>query len=260
MVLDVCRAVLGNEADAEDAFQATFLILARKAHTIHQHQSLSSWLYKVAYRVALRARANIARRRSQEQQAIQKPPDATPGEVMQRELGKVVDEEVQRLPEKYRTPVLLCYLQGQTNEEAAEQLRCPTGTVKIRLLRARELLRKRLARRGLGMSMIALTAGLLENAACAAVPAPLAGGTLSAMAGGEVSAGVAALMSSTLKAMCVAKLKAAAALLLTVLLGWMADGMSQRAYAEPVPDKVRQLEPAPPTYSEPPPMLLAQRD
>src|SRR6266404_1223885 len=101
LVQSVCRRVLHDAHDAEDAFQAAFLVLARKAHTIRTRQSLASWLYKVAYRIALRARAGIARRRSQEREAIQTAPPPSPAEVVRRELGEVLDEEVQRLPEKY---------------------------------------------------------------------------------------------------------------------------------------------------------------
>src|SRR5207248_9268945 len=123
------------------------LVLARKAATIHKHESLWSWLYKVAYRIALRARAGKARRRARELQAIQHLTQPPAGRPWGPHMGEFLDEEVQRLPEKYRAPGLLCYLQGATNEEAARRLRCPTGTLKVRLLRARELLRKRLERR-----------------------------------------------------------------------------------------------------------------
>jgi RNA polymerase sigma factor (sigma-70 family) len=255
LVHSVCRRVLQNAHDTEDAFQAAFLVLARKAHTIHQQQSLGSWLYKVAYRIALRARADIARRRSEEQQAIQSQPPPSPAEVVRRELGELLDEEVQRLPEKYRAPVLLCYLQGQTNEQAARQLRCPTGTVKIRLLRARDLLRKRLSRRGVGLSLAALSVLLLESTARAAVPAALVQATVGAATTGGVSAPVAGLVKGALVKMCLTKLKVAAALLLTVLLGSMADGLAQRADATVPAEHKQPTDP----YPSSAPVLVVSR-
>jgi RNA polymerase sigma factor (sigma-70 family) len=254
LVHGVCRRVLQNAHDTEDAFQAAFLVLARKAHTINKHQSLASWLYKVAYRIALRARADIARRRTQEKEAIQSQPPS-PAEVAQREMGQLVDEEVQRLPEKYRAPVLLCYLQGQTNEQAAQQLSCPTGTVKIRLMRARDLLRKRLSRRGLGLSIAGLSVLFLQSAASAAVPPPLVQATVGAATTGGLSAGVAGLVKGTLTGMCLTKLKVAAALLLTVLLGSMADGLSQRANATAPAEFKQQSDPYTPT----PPTFVVSR-
>ena len=123
LVLGVCRRILQHDQDTEDAFQATFVVLARKAGGISNHQSLASWLYKVAYRIALRARSDKARRHLVENQAPPRAMDTDLGDVVQRELQQILGEEVQRLPEKYRAPILLCYLQGQTNEEAAAELR-----------------------------------------------------------------------------------------------------------------------------------------
>src|SRR5262249_16288163 len=143
----------------------------RKAGTIHKQESLWSWLYKVAYRIALRVRASQARRKSRELQAIQHLALQLAGKPRGPYLGEFLDEEVERLPEKYRAPVLWCYLQGQTNEEAARRLRCPTGTVKVRLLRARQMLRKRLQRRGVALSLAALAAALVEEATAVVPPA-----------------------------------------------------------------------------------------
>src|SRR6267142_57627 len=117
MVLGVCRRILQHDQDTEDAFQAAFVILARKAATISKQDSVASWLYKVAYRIALRARADKNRRRARERQAPPKFAEHGLSDVIQQELRQVLDEEVQRLPEKYRAPILLCYMQGQTNEE-----------------------------------------------------------------------------------------------------------------------------------------------
>jgi RNA polymerase sigma factor (sigma-70 family) len=172
MVLGVCRHILGEVHDAEDAFQATFLILARSANTIRDRRVLSRWLYEVAYRVALRARARASRRRAQEKEAAEMSASgqfADEGDPAWRELRPVLHEEVNRLPEKYRSAVVLCYLEGRTNEEAAELLRWPVGMVKGRLSRARELLRSRLTRRGLALSATFLMARLSQNTVFAEV-------------------------------------------------------------------------------------------
>ena len=147
MVLGVCRRVLFDARDVEDAFQATFVVLAKKGGTLGESDPVSHWLYGVAYRVALKARAAAARRRRLEGSAT--PAEAaTLDEPSTGELGGVIDEELARLPAKYRSPVVLCYLEGQTHEEAARQLGWPLGTVKGRLSRARDLLKGRLERRG----------------------------------------------------------------------------------------------------------------
>src|SRR5262245_4737190 len=152
MVYDLCIRVLRHAHDAEDAFQATFLVLAKKAASIGKGEAVGSWLYKVAYRVALRLRCAAARRAGHEQAGDDLPCRDSPDEAHRRDLGRAVDEEIDRLPEKYRAPLVLCYLQGHTNEEAAAQLGCPRGTILSRLSRARDRLRGRLARRGLSFS------------------------------------------------------------------------------------------------------------
>src|SRR5262245_27405760 len=144
LVLGVCRRVLQNHHDAEDAFQATFLVLARQARHIRRRGALASWLYKVAYRLAVKLRASSERRRQLECQpppARQKSADDL---ITWGDLRMVLDEELDRLPEKYRGPLLLCCLAGQTREEAAEQLGWTLGTLKMRLERGRQLLRARL--------------------------------------------------------------------------------------------------------------------
>jgi RNA polymerase sigma factor (sigma-70 family) len=159
MVLRVCRNVLGDSTDAQDAFQATFLVLVKQYGSIKRLDSVGSWLYGVACRVAARARVEAARRRAAERQGALRV--VTSDERIEEEasslaeFGPLVQEEVRRLPEKYRAVVLLCYWQGLTHEQAAAQLGCPLGTVRSRVARARELLRRRLTRRG-----IALTTGL----------------------------------------------------------------------------------------------------
>jgi RNA polymerase sigma factor (sigma-70 family) len=152
MVLGVCRHVLHEVHDAEDAFQATFLVLARKGGTIRDRRVLSRWLYEVAYRIAVRARTHAVRRRTQERQGAEMSATAPEFDPEWTELRPILHEEVNRLPEKYRTPVVLCYLEGKTNEEVARLLDWPVGTVKGRLSRARDLLRSRLSRRGVAIS------------------------------------------------------------------------------------------------------------
>ncbi len=174
MVLGACRRVLADPADADDAFQVTFLTLARKAASLGESDAIGPWLYGVALRVALRARAEAARRRSVERQtspAAQASGDLDRAE--RREAGSAVAEEVAALPLRYRAPVMLCYLEGLTHEDAARQLGWPIGTVKGRLARARDLLRGRLARRGLAPTEAPALMALIRGEA-ARVPAALA--------------------------------------------------------------------------------------
>jgi RNA polymerase sigma factor (sigma-70 family) len=196
MVMGVCRRVLGDAHAAEDAFQATFLVLVKKAGSLRDHELLSSWLYGVAHRTARKARAAAARRRAVEQRAAEQPagPD---GEVDagQAELRSVIDEEVRRLPERYRVPLVLCHLEGLHHHEVARRLGCPVGTVESRLSRARERLRCRLAHRGVAPTTAALAAALAPSAA----PAALVEETLRAAAllrPGAVVGGVAAASAS----------------------------------------------------------------
>jgi RNA polymerase sigma factor (sigma-70 family) len=179
LVLGVCRRVLGEEHDAEDAFQATFLVLARKASAICKQQSLAAWLHRVALNLCRTAQAASARRRQHEKQAasISRTSDT---EVPISDWQPLLHQEVDSLPEKYRLPVILCYFEGKSHGEAAVQLGWPLGTVKGRLTRARELLRTRLARRGLALSGGALAAALAESTANGQVAAALIEQTLPA--------------------------------------------------------------------------------
>jgi HlyD family secretion protein len=151
MVLRVCRNVLHDPNDVQDAFQATFLVLVRRSGAVRQLESLGGWLYGVANRVAARARVESARRRAVEGRAALRVVEAFEPtlEAESEEFGPIVQEEVRRLPEKYRAAVVLCYWQGLTHDQAAVQLGIPLGTVRSRMARARELLRRRLTRRGL---------------------------------------------------------------------------------------------------------------
>jgi RNA polymerase sigma factor (sigma-70 family) len=148
MVLGICRRMLHDPRDVEDAFQATFLVLVRKAPVIRDRNLLSSWLYGVAYRVANRARLQTIQRRSREIGVDRL--DAFAGGLPAdfADIGSVLDQELNRLPRKYRDPLVLCYLEGCTHDQAAEQLRCPVGTVRSRMARGRDLLKRRLTRRG----------------------------------------------------------------------------------------------------------------
>jgi RNA polymerase sigma factor (sigma-70 family) len=148
MVMAVCRGVLGRSHDVEDAFQATFLALVQHAGTIRSGESLGPWLHRVALRVARRARATAARRRTREIRRA-RPETEPPHDLSDAATRPVLDEELRRLPDRYRLPLILCYLEGKTNEQAAAELDWPVGTVKGRLWRARNELRDRLSRRGL---------------------------------------------------------------------------------------------------------------
>ncbi len=212
MVLRVCRHSLGDPHDAQDAFQATFLVLARKAGTVRKTDSLASWLHGVALRIALRARADAARRSKYERRGAALRAEE-PGRVAgPYESWPDLHEEVARLPHRYREPVVLCYLEGLTTEAAASRIGCPRGTVLSRLSRARERLRGRLSRRGL-----ALTALPAVGPTPSALPAALIGATVrSALGFAGRRATEAALASATattlarevLYAMTVSKMKA----------------------------------------------------
>jgi RNA polymerase sigma factor (sigma-70 family) len=170
MVLAVCRRLAHRHQDAEDAFQVTFLVLARRAAAVQRRELLAGWLHGVACRVATRVRGQEARRRARERTALQADVEARPGAPPADE-HQALHEEVARLPAKYRLPIVLCYLEGHSHGEAAGQLGWPIGTVKGRLARAREMLEQRLRRRGVVASVGMLTAGL------APVPVALAGTT-----------------------------------------------------------------------------------
>jgi RNA polymerase sigma factor (sigma-70 family) len=199
MVLRVCQSILRENQDAEDAFQATFLVLVRNARAISKPASVASWLHGVAYRLATRVRAEAARRRAHERQAVSMSSHELQEDVAWRDLRPILHEEVGRLPERYRLPFVLCYLEGKTNEEAADLLGLPRGTVLSRLSRARERLRGRLTRRGLTLAGGVLATLLTHNAAGAAVPAALADSTLrAALAFAEGSGAVAGVAAPVL--------------------------------------------------------------
>jgi len=197
MVLAVCRRVLNDVHAAEDAFQATFIVLARKAGSLRRQGTVAGWLYTVAHRCALRAKSAAARRREREGQVRPMPPDEPSDDLEWRELRPVLDDEVSRLPDPYRTAFVLCHLEGKTNEEAARALGCPTGTVLSRLSRARERLRDRLTRRGVVVSTGTIAAALEQSAAPAAVPAVLVSRTLQAALHGAADAAASEFLTAS---------------------------------------------------------------
>jgi RNA polymerase sigma factor (sigma-70 family) len=223
MVWGVCRRVLHNHHDAEDAFQATFLVLVRKAASIASRELLANWLYGVAYQTALKARATVARRGSRERQVTDMPEPEVVERQLWHDLQPVLDRELNGLPDKYRTPIILCDLEGKTRKEAARQLGCPEGTVAGRLARARVMLAKRLAKHGLAVSGGVLAAVLSQETASAGVPTAVVASTINAasclvagptVAAGAISVKVVALTEGVLKAMRMTKLKIATAVLL----------------------------------------------
>jgi RNA polymerase sigma factor (sigma-70 family) len=231
LVLGVCRQVLRDSQEAEDAFQATFLVLAQKARSIRKHESLVGWLYRVALNISRQARRRAAKHRIAETQAVvmfQASQQSQPGPVDEaalREWHSLIHDEVDRLPKKYRLPVILCYLEGNTHEEAARQLGWPLGSVKGRLGRARDLLHTRLTRRGLVLSSGGLAGAFTQSTAWAEVPAVLLSNTARAavafVAGGAIPAGTVsehalALAKGALQVMVATRLFHALALLVTM--------------------------------------------
>jgi RNA polymerase sigma factor (sigma-70 family) len=221
MVLGVCRRVLRNHHDAEDAFQATFLVLARRAATLRPRPSVGPWLYGVAYRTALGAAAGIARRQARERQVRDMPhPHVAPAEPP--DWRPLLDRELSRLSERYRAAVVLCDLEGKTRKEAARLLGVPESTLVNRLARARALLARRLRGRGVGLVGAALAAALAADTASAEVPAVLLCGTARAAAGQLTAASAPAvlLMKGVMQAMLVRKLKlTVGVVLVTAALG-----------------------------------------
>ncbi len=229
MVWRVCRDVLRESNEADDAFQATFLILARRAGGIRKRSSLGPWLYGVALRVARCARRKAGRRRNREQVAALPEQEEVVSDVDRLDAAPILHEEVGRLPEKYRSPLILCYFEGLTHDQAASQLGWPVGTVRSRLAEARDRLRPRLLRRGVAPSVAILAAtGRVEGSAI--VPAALVSATVGmavgAGAAGTVPAVVAALVGTTLREMTLMKLSMIAiGLVATALVGTAGVGL-----------------------------------
>jgi RNA polymerase sigma factor (sigma-70 family) len=230
LVQGVCLRVLAHPEDAEDAFQATFMVLARKAGAVRWGDSVGGWLYEVAFHMAKTAKRTAARRRTHEAQAARYRPSSHLQETTVRELGAILDEELQSVPTRYRDPLVLCYLQGRTRDQAVRQLGVPLRTLNRRLARGRELLRTRLARRGLTVSAAMLAAALAQEGASATLPSLLLTATVAnastfAATPGAFSGPARDLAVSLLKAMVAAKLKGFTALLLTVGLATLGGGL-----------------------------------
>jgi RNA polymerase sigma factor (sigma-70 family) len=270
MVLRLCRRVLQNEQDAEDAFQATFLILIHKAASLLPRDSLSGWLYTVAYRVAQKIRIDAARRRKYEaRQAVTQEADPL-RQMTVREAQEILDRELVRLPNKFRVPLVLCYLEGLTRDEAAKQLGLPPSTLKSRLEQAREQLRARLAWRGLalGGALVALTfsegtgsaalPSILVDTTLAAAKAVAAGGAMASLVSTQVaviSSRPAVLAEGVLRAMCFVKLKIALAVVLMVGMAGAGAVVGWQQAAATMPPEMNQtglLNSAPQQTSRPP--------
>jgi RNA polymerase sigma factor (sigma-70 family) len=240
MVLGVCRRVLGHVQDAEDAFQATFLVLVRKADSVRPRELVGNWLYGVAYRTALKARS--ARQRAKERQVEDMDRPETLVEEGWQDLLPLLDRELNRLPEKYRVPVVLCELEGRSRKEVARFLKLPEGTVSSRLAAARKMLARRLSRHRPALSAVALGA-LLADGAVAQLPTPtLVAATVKVVTpvAGGVSARVAVLAEGVMKVMVLTKLKIFTAVLLAAaIVGgaagrfvWYPSGSADQAVPE----------------------------
>jgi RNA polymerase sigma factor (sigma-70 family) len=253
MVWGVCRRILQNAHDAEDAFQATFLVLVRKAGSIDPPAKVGNWLYGVAYQTALKARATRAKYRAREKSVPEIPEPAVTQPDLWSDLRPVLDQELSRLPEKYRTVIVLCELEGKTGSQAAQQLGVPEGTLASRLSRARTMLANRLTRRGVALSGGSLAAVLAQEAASACVPPSVLSSTVKATtlvaAGQAVTAGlcsaeVAALTQGVLKAMFLTKLKLATAVVLALTATITIAGLIYQAHASTEGSPAPQAEAA----------------
>jgi len=219
MVLGLCRHILRRPQDVDDAFQATFLVLVRKAHSIRVDASLGPWLYGVAYRTAIRARSKVARHHLEDMTDLEAPVAESAGGAFTWEIRPMLHEELNRLPEKYRSPIVLCHLEGKSHEEAAQMLDWPVGTLSGRLSRGRQLLRDRLERRGLTTSA-GMLAARFPGEVLRAVPSCLAELTIRAALGSgavpSASSSVLTLTQGVVNAMFIHSLKRAALILVSV--------------------------------------------
>ena len=261
LVLQVCQRLLDDTHTAEDVFQAAFLVLACKAGTLRKPETVGSFLYGVAYRLAQRARADAARRRRHESRQAAAPPADPLAEVSGRELLAVLEDELDRLPAKYRTPLALCCLHGRTRDEAARQLGWSLRTLERRLQRGRSLLHSRLTRRGLGLS--ALLLGTLVTPPASALPAGLLGPTVRAALAFHAAPAIpptgraALLAQGLLRTMRVGRLKMAASLAVTLTL------LAAGAFSVAPPTsaaRTREVQPAAQSQPKPPAAPAAVED
>jgi RNA polymerase sigma factor (sigma-70 family) len=256
MVWGVCRRALRSPQDAEDAFQATFLVLVRRAASVVPREMVANWLYGVAHKTALKARAMTARRGAREKQVTAMPEPALEQQELCDRLQPLLDQELSHLPDKYRVIIALCDLEGKTRKEAARQLSLPEGTVASRHATARAMLARRLARHGLPVSGAALAAVLAQNEASAGVPIAVTLATIKAAsrfaagsaAGGVLSVKAVVLAEGTLKAMLLSKLKVATAVLVAVaVLGATAAALPRQVSTgkpadRPLTEKIEAAE------------------
>jgi RNA polymerase sigma factor (sigma-70 family) len=233
LVWNICRHILPSHHDAEDAFQATFLVLVRKAGSIASPDMLANWLYGVAHRTALKASAAAGNRQAREREVAEMPQPQAEDNLWSN-LLPVLDHELSRLPDKYRAAIVLCDLEGKTRKEAARLLRLPEGTVASRLTRGRTMLAKRLGRHGLAVSGGTLAAAVSQNAASACVPASVVWSTIKAAtllaagqaaAAGVISAKVAGLTEGVVKAMFLSKLKVTVAVVMVATMVPLGGGV-----------------------------------
>jgi RNA polymerase sigma factor (sigma-70 family) len=267
MVLGVCRQLLGDHHHAEDAFQATFFVLARQARSIREPDRLGNWLYGVALRTARQARVRLDRRRQTEEEGsarqVAECPSTADRALIEREQAEALHREIDRLPGAFRVPVVLCYFEGLTLDEVAHRLRWPVGTTRSRLARAREKLRRGLARRGFALSATAMAAALAPRSASASVSPLLCETTTRAAiafaarraAGGALAAPAAALAQEVLQTMLIHKLRAAA--LSFLLLAAVATGVGWLARPLVIGDEPKVMTPAP---ARPTPAARASKD
>jgi RNA polymerase sigma factor (sigma-70 family) len=263
MVWGVCRRTLDNHLDAEDAFQATFLVLFRRAASLRSPELLANWLYGVALKTARKARQMAAKRSVRERQVSPMP---EPPAVESRDCAfgpeqlRLLDEELSRLPEKYRVAIVLCDLEGSSRAEAARRLRKPEGTVASRLARGREMLARRLTRRGLAVSATSVAATMPQQAALGSVPAALLANTVKAAAliaageataAGAISGQVAILAEAVLRATALTKRKAAIVVFLIAALVLSAGMVAHHLLDNrPIENPARRPDPARPGQAD----------
>jgi RNA polymerase sigma factor (sigma-70 family) len=255
MVLRVCRQVVRHLDDAEDVFQATFLVLARKASAIRKQESVASWLHGVAYRLAVHSRTTTLRQRRFERTRASIAGTGLPPDVTWQELQQHLHEELARLGDAYRAPLVLCYLESKTQDEAARQLGWSVGTLRRRLDAGRKLLHARLTRRGLSLPAALLAAGLAQDVSAAALTGTLATSTIKAGSafalgrspgGGDILPRAATLAERALRRMFLAKLKTTALLVLVLgLAAGGADMLQQQALTANQPDEKQTTAPEP---------------
>lgn len=250
MVLGVCRRILNNGHDAEDAFQAAFLVLARKGSSIVPRQMVGNWLYGVAYRTATKAKSLAGIRRARERQVWALRNEISPNDSMSAEVQLLLDQELARLPDAYRAAIVSCDLQGRTRAETARELGLPEGTISSRLARGRTMLAERLASRGVVVSVGVLALILSAQSAAVAVPASLATSTMKAistiaaektLSATALSTGAFGLAQSVLKAMLIKKLKIGIAILMMVLvLATATSAMRNNSHSPPLLEQQQQ--------------------